>query len=169
MRRQLSLLVAGALLLGGCGQTATVDRGDPPEGVAPVYGSVRCTITSSEDEFADGFVIIRESYACIHEMSDPRVTGSESLPIVSHSVGNGGTFTVADAVLETDGGTWRGSGRGVFTFEPVLPEPLLPPINFGEMHYIGEGAYEGLEYRYYLSGSNYGLAIAGWISEIPDE
>lgn len=46
----------------------------------------------------------------------------------------------------------------------VLPfaEGVIP-FNYGEGHYLGEGAYEGLEYHWYISGSDSQSGLTGWI------
>jgi hypothetical protein len=39
------------------------------------------------------------------------------------------------------------------------------PFNYGEVHYTGLGAYEGLTMHLYISGTNYDFALAGWIND----
>jgi hypothetical protein len=43
----------------------------------------------------------------------------------------------------------------------------MAPFDIGQVHYVGEGAYEGLEFSYFFAGSNAGLApgydAVGWI------
>lgn len=43
----------------------------------------------------------------------------------------------------------------------------IPPYNYGERVYTGEGAYTGLTYRYLVAGNNNDLVIAGRIE--PEE
>jgi len=170
--RFLTLAFLLMFLIGGCasGSTAIHDA-DPGDEAVPVLGTARCSKSTVSEEMGDGVVTIEEQFSCATELSDSRVSGTQTLPIVIRMLGMDGTWTVSGAVLSTEEGRWTGSGRGVATFSELeMPaETLAPPLNFGEMHYSGEGPYEGLEFHYYIMGSNTALAIAGWIDEAPSE
>ena len=69
---------------------------------------------------------------------------------------------VADAArIATTKGTWRGSAQAA-TDDATVPAPI------GEAHYIGEGAYEGLEFHYYFAdldtAEGGAVLVHGWIS-----
>jgi hypothetical protein len=149
-----------ATTLTACGTPADDQAGPPNEAVA-VVGTSECVIT---DRTFNGDMIT-ELFECTVEMSDPRVTGTETLTAVTQDGDKGGVWTVDDAVLTTGDGTWRGTGQGVVDYVGVLPTAQgMAPYNYGELHYRGEGRYEGLEFHYYLSASNSGGAYAGWIA-----
>jgi len=144
-------------------------NGDPSEGAIPVVGTARCSFRLVSRDTGDGSVRIEQEFTCDVDMSDPRVSGTESLPIVTVLVGTDGIWAVEGAVLSTEEGRWTGSGRGVATAADIWPgERLGEYLNIGEMHYVGEGAYEGLQYHY-TAGSDKALAISGWIEETPRE
>ena len=68
---------------------------------------------------------------------------------------------------------------------PASPQPKAPggarvqaatddaavPAPIGEAHYIGEGAYEGLEFHYYFADLEIAeggpVVVHGWISSAP--
>jgi hypothetical protein len=100
-------------------------------------------------------------------MSDPRVRGTETQDGFSVLVGNvgGGDVRVADdARITTTEGTWRGRVQAA-TDEAAVPAAI------GEAHYIGQGAYEGLEFHYYFadldSAEDGPVPVHGWISSAP--
>ena len=71
-------------------------------------------------------------------------------------------------MLTNDGGTWRGNSQGVVDLDGVLPFAKgVVPFNYGEGHYVGEDGYAGLEYHYYVTGSNEEAGAAGWIVSTP--
>ena len=138
----------------------------PTDDATVVVGSGRCGMTSVSDDVVDGVEVIVEHFVCEVEASDPRVSGTEDLMVVTRLATwtLGGTWTVEDATLTNDGGTWRGSSQGVVDLTGVHPfAKAVIPFNYGEAHYIGEGAYDGLEYHYYISGSNGTAGVTGWI------
>ncbi len=91
-------------------------------------------------------------FACVYDMSDDRVSGTETFSALPGSNDNPGGFGEEPAEypkefrLGTDGGTWIGA--------PASPEMTLfwCPICGGlhgewSVEYTGTGAYEGLVYR----------------------
>ena len=93
---------------------------------------------------------------CKLDVSDPRVSGNQRHDRMR--IFNGGEVGVVwvaeEAVITNAEGTWRSS---------VQAGDDSPPT--GETRYVGEGAYEGLEFHYYFSDcSNLGEAkVRGWI------
>ena len=159
-------------LLPGCSDSADdaappgLGESIPADDATVVVGSVRCGMTNVSDDVVDGVEVIVEHFVCEVEASDPRVSGTEDLMVVSRVAHFtlGGTWTVQDATLTNDGGTWRGSAQGVVDLTGVHPFAKgVIPFNYGEAHYIGEGAYDGLVYHYYFSGSNGMEGVTGWI------
>jgi hypothetical protein len=170
--RWLVPLTLVVLLLPGCGYSAddavAPGSGDstPADDATVVVGSGVCDMTSVSEEAVDGVDVIVEHFVCEDEMSDPRVSGTEDMMVVSRvaDYSTGGTWTAQDTTLTNDGGTWRGSMQGVVDLAGVHPfAEGVRPFNYGEAHYIGEGAYDGLEYHYYISGSNGTAGVTGWI------
>jgi hypothetical protein len=66
-----------------------------------------------------------------------------------------------DARITTAEGTWRGQVQAA-TDDAAVPAPI------GEAHYIGEGAYAGLEFHYYFADLDIAedgdVLVHGWIS-----
>jgi hypothetical protein len=160
-----ALSVALVACLVGCATGGTEDPRTPPEDATVVVGTGTCTLESLGDEIVDGVRVVTERFTCHDEMSDARVTGTETLAVTTRlSSSLGGTWSTAEAVLTTEGGTWRGWAQGVVDLSGVLPfAEGVTPFNYGEGHYLGEGAYKGLEYHYYMSGSNEEAGVTGWI------
>ena len=161
------VLTLVVLMLPGCAGPSD-DGGDstPTTDAVVVVGSAGCVMASYSDESVDGVLVIDEHFVCEHEMSDPRVNGTEDLRVVTRLANRttGGAWTVQEAVLTNDMGTWRGSAQGVVDLAGVHPfADGVAPFNYGEVLYIGEGGYEGLEYQYYFSGSNGQVGVTGWI------
>jgi hypothetical protein len=162
----LTVLVL-SLVTAGCSDNSTVDPSVPPDDAIVVVGSGTCGMTPISDDVVDGVRVIVEHFVCETESSDPRVSGTEDLMVVTRvaDYATGGTWTVQDPTLTNDQGVWRGSSQGIVDLVGVLPfAEGLSPYNYGEAHYIGEGDYEGLEYHYFISGSNGKAGVAGWIT-----
>lgn len=69
-----------------------------------------------------------------------------------------------DARIAAAEGTWRGRIQ-------AASDGAAAPTPIGEAHYIGDGAYEGLEFRYYFadldSAEDGPVRVHGWISPAP--
>ena len=97
-------------------------------------------------------------FECGFDMSDPRVSGTETQDRFRRfSEGEVGDVWVAeeDIIINADG-SWRGIAQ--------MADDGIPS---GEAHFVGEGAYQGLEFHYYFSGScgSYReVELRGWLS-----
>jgi hypothetical protein len=152
-------------VLAACGSD-TADQAPPSDAVV-VVGTATCTLDSMVEEIVDGISVIDEEFKCKLRLSDPRVSGTETLQVVSRVADweLGGAWT-AEGRIVTDGGEWQGGGQGVVDLVGVLPfAGGIVPSNFGGIVYEGVGAFEGLEFTYYFAGSNATEGIAGWISD----
>jgi hypothetical protein len=119
-----------------------------------VTGTARCSFPGGEE-----FTVV-----CEVDMSDPRVSGTEVSDNYhvfgeedeeeDEDVSTAAGVWVADAVLTNDEGTWRGVTQAADDTTPC-----------GESHYIGEGAYEGLEFHYYFCHAELDeeAELRGWI------
>lgn len=98
------------------------------------------------------------SATCQLDLSDPRVTGTETHDsIIFHPGGEvGDVWFAADAMITNDEGSWTGSAQAADDGVPI-----------GEAHYVGDGAYEGLEFHYYFFQADLGspAKVLGWISD----
>jgi hypothetical protein len=104
---------------------------------------------------------------CQLDLSDPRVRGTETqdrFRILAGDVGAGDVRAAEDARITTSEGTWRGRVQ-------AATDDAAVPAAIGEAHYIGEGAYEGLEFHYYFadldSAQDGPVVVHGWISPAP--
>ena len=143
-----------------------------PDTATVVTGTSRCDWRPLGNTFdSEGDEVIEERFVCETEMSDARATGIEEYPLIVTRVIDpdeavGGTWTAEDTTLTTEDGVWRGSGYGVVDMVGVSPlAEGIWPFNYGEVHYVGEGAYDGLRMYLYISGTNLDFALAGWIVE----
>jgi hypothetical protein len=128
-----------------------------PDGAVVVWGTAAC-------DFAEGGTGLDGkpgmAIVCDLDMSDPRVSGSETQDRFGFLAGRlwvGGVWVAAEATITNDGGSWRGVAQGAEDDEAI-------PI--GEAHYVGEGTYAGLEFHYYFfdSPEYEAVQIHGWIS-----
>jgi hypothetical protein len=92
------------------------------------------------------------------------VSGTETqdgVRILAGSVGAGDVRMADDARITTADGTWRGRIQ-------AATDDASVPTAVGEARYIGEGAYEGLEFHYYFadldSAEGGEVRVHGWIS-----
>ena len=161
MRRFLTALVVVALL-GACGSddssdsaTTTSDSDTKtapfhavPDDAQVVWGTVQCR--------ASGGVV--GVLKCELDMSDPRVSGTETIEEYQIVAATDPAVWIFDHVITNADGTWRGSSQGA-------DDPAGNPT--GEAHFVGEGAYEGLEFHYYFTEPVLleGGFLRGWISE----
>ena len=167
------MAVAG-LVIGACGSEPSSDTSPgeaatsvpfesaPFHAVAAdavvVSGSAVCEF-SDEGVGVDGepnsFLVV-----CELDLSDPRVSGTERhdrFRFVTER-GAGSVWLVEDATIVNADGSWRGYAQAA---EDTAAIPS------GEAHYVGEGAYEGLEFHYYFFHADLGAAVdvRGWISD----
>lgn len=98
------------------------------------------------------------SATCQLDLSDPRVTGTETHEWILVYPGGevGDVWFAADATITNDEGSWTGSAQAADDGLPI-----------GEAHYVGNGAYEGLEFHYYFFQLELGspAKVLGWISD----
>ncbi len=153
------------LVLTSCSTASTSEA--PGSDAVLVVGNGVCAVSTLGDEFVDGVTIITERFDCETVSSDPRTSGIEIYPeIVSRitDMSKGGTWTAEGITLTNDEGVWRGTGHGAFDLRGDLPfAEGIRPFNYGEINYVGEGAYEGLRLHIYISGPNEQAGLAGWI------
>jgi hypothetical protein len=152
MKSRLLGLAAVALLAAACSgddnDSASTDA--PPDDAVVVVGTATCSFP--EDPDAPDY-----SVQCEHTVSDPRVSGAEvstGYTFVENPGSVGFTWAAEDNVITNADGTWRGTIHGVDDGSGGVR---------GEAHLLGEGAYEGLEYHYYLDGFEQ-VEVMGWIS-----
>ncbi|MDO8108107.1 hypothetical protein Q6348_12970 [Isoptericola sp. b441] len=159
-----------ALALTACASGEAEGSASSADGVAllqtttMVAGTQHCTWDSPATEGDP--LVTRVRFVCQNDLSDARVSGTEELTLVWLALGEeqGQVWVTESASLTTSGGTWTGTGAGVFDLVGVLPtSPGLAPYNYGSVRYVGEGAYEGLEYQEFIAGTDTDLALAGWI------
>ena len=161
--RRVALIAAAALLLAVVagalvGSRLTDDRLSRavpfhavPDDAEVVWGTASCRTSS----YIGGFAL-----SCKLDMSDPRVSGTETIEQYrGFADGPGGhQWILGDDVITNAEGTWRGSSQGS---KDAAAKPL------GESHYIGEGAYEGLEFHYYFAHPEFPTGpshLRGWIA-----
>lgn len=161
---------AALLSMASCSSGADSPALTIPGNAIAVTGTSDCVVVPLSDTFdSDGVEIIEERFTCETEMSDPRATGAEEYPVIITRIvtpGIGGLWTAEGATLTNSEGSWTATGRGTVDLAGVSPlAEGTWPFNYGEVHYTGEGSYEGLTMRLYISGTNYNFALAGWIEE----
>jgi hypothetical protein len=127
-----------------------------------VSGTAVCDATGSGAVDPEGALDVLVT--CQLDLSDPRVSGTETqdrFRILAGSVGAGDVRVADDARIATAEGTWSGSVQ-------AATDDAAVPASIGEAHYVGEGAYEGLEFHYYFadldSGEDGPVVVHGWIS-----
>ena len=162
MRRLLGLLgmavVLAAACSGGSGSTPTpgaapiVFHAVPADAVG-VSGNATCDLAPGmgvSPEGGTGFLA-----TCELDLSDPRVSGTERHDRFRfYEAGEVAAVWVAEeAVLTNAEGTWRGAAQAADDTFPC-----------GEAHYLGEGAYAGLEFHYYFCHISDEIWLRGWIS-----
>ena len=167
-RRHLTLMAVAALLTVACGdgKSGAVSTESAPFHAAPaeatvVSGTAACEF--SDDGIGAGDEPGEFLVVCELDLSDPRVSGTERhdrFAFVAEG-GDGAVWLVEDATITTAEGAWRGS------VQAAEDEAAIPS---GEAHYVGEDAYEGLEFHYYFSAdpNPAQAALRGWISPISE-
>ena len=155
------VLLEGGFLRGWISESTPADPSSSTAPVAPFHpvpkGTVTLSGTAACDDTGSGRV-------CQLDLSDPRVSGTETqdgVRILAGSVGAGDVRMADDARIATADGTWRGRIQ-------AATDDASVPTAVGEARYIGEGAYEGLEFHYYFadldSAEGGEVRVHGWIS-----
>jgi hypothetical protein len=167
--RRMTVVLAFVLILGGCTGDDAGSEGSsaaPPDDAVVVLGTEYCSLRNASDETIDGVAVLNEEFVCELDMSDPRVSGTETLQVVSRIDWDVGGPWTADGRIVTDDGEWVGTGQGVVDMVGHLPYAEgRNPANFGEMRYEGTGDLEGLTFTYYFAGSDDTVGIAGWLTD----
>jgi hypothetical protein len=155
------------LLLAACSPAGTASPASSTTGVAPfhsipsnskvVWGTATCELSDGGvDPVGGGAGWLA---VCDFDMSDPRVSGTETEDRFRFVIGAAGIATLwvsEEATISNAEGTWRGSVQGA---EDSGSSPI------GEAHYVGEGAYQGLEFHYYFAAvADVPIQVHGWIS-----
>ncbi len=94
-------------------------------------------------------------FVCELDTSDRRVNGTQTDDFFRlYDMGGAALVWVAeDSVIVNDKGAWRGIVQAGDDATPC-----------GEAHYVGEGAYDGLEFHYYFCDAGEAAEVRGWIS-----
>jgi hypothetical protein len=165
----------GAHLMGWISESTPADAASATAAVTPFHAipatSTRVSGTAACDSTGSGTIDPQGELdvlvTCQLSLSDPRVSGSETqdrVRILAGDVGAGDVRVAEDARITTSEGTWRGRVQ-------AATDDAAVPAAIGEAHYIGEGAYEGLEFHYYFadldSAEGGPVAVHGWISPAP--
>jgi hypothetical protein len=167
------VLLEGAHVRGWVSGSTPAEPASPTAPVAPfhpipygetvaVSGTAACDATGSGAVDPQGALDVLVT--CQLDLSDPRVSGTETqdrFHILAGSVGGGDVRVADDARIATADGTWRGRVQAAAD-DASVPAPV------GEAHYVGEGAYEGLEFHYYFADLDIAeggaVLVHGWIS-----
>ena len=169
------MYLEGAHLRGWISESTPADAASATAAVTPFHAipatSTRVSGTATCDATGSGTVDPQGELdaltTCQLSLSDPRVRGTETqdhVRILAGDVGAGDVRVAEDARITTSEGTWRGRVQ-------AATDDAAVPAAIGEAHYIGEGAYEGLEFHYYFadldSAEDGPVAVHGWISPAP--
>jgi hypothetical protein len=130
-----------------------------------VSGTQDCGIEDEVETTEGQVTTIRGTLSCTDTLSDPRVSGVERGPV---------TLVYADLpslevdrwsvdmTLTNEGGTWRGAGWGSEFWDESGGLRTT-----GTVLYVGEGGYDGLQYRVLIAQSpEWQLGhyiMSGWI------
>jgi len=171
MKRGLSVLAVVVLLaaLAGCAGSEPAATPTPvatpiaetaalhaiPADSVAVTGTATCVFSQEGVDPTRGDNT--DLVTCELDMSDPRVSGSETHNRFRYFWPEGeeaGVWVAEEAIITNSEGTWRGTAQAVDDGTPV-----------GEARYVGEGAYDGLVFHYYFGDLGAGHALVhGWIS-----
>jgi hypothetical protein len=169
------VLLAGGHLRGWISRSTPADSASASAPVAPFHaipaGSRRVSGTAVCDSTGSGTVDpegeLDVLVTCQLDLAHSRVSGTETqdrFRILAGDVGAGDVRMADDARITTAEGTWRGRIQ-------AATDDATVPTAIGEAHYIGEGAYEGLEFHYYFadldSAEGGPVRVHGWISPAP--
>ena len=94
-------------------------------------------------------------FVCELDTSDRRVNGTQTDDFFRIYETGGAAFVwvAEDSIIVNDEGTWRGIVQAGDDSTPC-----------GEAHYVGEGAYDGLEFHYYFCDVGGAAELRGWIT-----
>ena len=158
MKRLLGLLTAASLVvIAACGDGSSTDT-EPlaviPDDPLVVSGTTTCDVLEDEGVAVDGEPA--PVYVCELDMSDPRVSGTQRDDRWRFVDGGPDHFAwrYEESVITNEQGIWRGANQAADDGVPC-----------GEAHYVGEEAYEGLEFHYYFCDVADDVTIRGWISD----
>ena len=143
------------------------DRPSVPVSLDTLYfvGTWTCDSAWVGVEYIDGVEHQKRHLTCTTESTNPRVVGTEELHLTRYGNWSDAAPWTADAVLSTTEGTWRGSGRGVRDVTGASGLGMARfPFLYGELTYVGEGAYDGLVMHRYMAGHLGNLAVSGWVT-----
>jgi hypothetical protein len=165
--RILLLVVVGCLTVASCeagsSDTTQAAMGTPAaiHAIAAdsvgVTGTAECGFFNTGTDLEDPGAEEGDLVECELEMSDPRVSGIE-VHDRFHYYDTGAqafAWVAEEATITNADGSWRGLAQAVDDGTPI-----------GEARYIGEGAYDGLEFHYYFSHPSISgqAELHGWIS-----
>lgn len=135
--------------------------------VRSITGLGGCTVTSYKDETSKTSLVMTEHFTCVSAMTDPRVSGTTELDIVTTfepPSSKAGRF-VATGTLTNAGGSWTGRSYGAVVVWP--DNPAGAPLNTGVDYWTGHGGYEGLTYKDLIAGDDDNVDTVGYILEHP--
>ena len=124
-----------------------------------VYGSqVKSSFAQTVSTETDGVTVLTFEYVDTIEMSDPRASGTVEWTAMFYSPEStvGGTWVSEEVILTNDGGEWVGYQTGTYILTRNMPNALTTTIGvkIGDIHYIGQGGYEGLRMDLYQSSAD---------------
>jgi hypothetical protein len=130
----------------------------PAESAAPFHAMPADSVVVSGSATCE----FLEAVECQLDVSDGRVSGAETQDLFRFMVGtpfSGDVWLAQTVVLRTPDGSWHGIAQGA---EDIRAVPI------GEVDYVGEGAYLGLAFHYYLAQPDIAedgpTLVRGWIS-----
>jgi hypothetical protein len=148
MNRAINVAAAAVVLVvvAACGDSGAAAAPTPfhgiPDEFVTVSGGADCTLsgmagTNPKTE-GPGFKV-----TCAVDMDDPRVSGTEVADRIriTERDGTGYVWVAEEATITNDEGTWRG----------IIQTADNGSQRNGEGHFVGEGAYAGLEHHCYWS------------------
>lgn len=151
----MSLVVAGGAIV-----LLNRDTGVASTTVA-VSGTGQWTYSPVSENVQDFNRVIVEHFVCTTAISDPRISGQDTMDITTTyepAYSTTARWEAQNVTRTNSGGTWRGNWRGNLTMDNAGV-----PYNYGEATYTGEGDYAGLTYHELMTGGNTSSTKAGWI------
>jgi hypothetical protein len=143
---------AGSMTVPAAATTASPSLAVIPDDPQVVAGTGTCEVFEDEGVAADGTP--GPVWVCELQMSDPRVSGTQTDDGMRPMDGGaeGFVWMFENSTITNEDGTWRGRNQAADNAVPC-----------GEGHYVGEDAYEGLEFHVYFCGVG-PATYRGWIS-----